>query len=211
MNKEELRKKFITFEGIEGSGKSTHSRLIFDFLKQKGVSVVYTREPGGTDIGEKIRGILLNPENSEMSDMCEFLLYMSSRAQLVKEVIKPCLESNKIVICDRFLDASICYQGYGDGLDISIINQIGNYVIEELLPGLTIFLDADVEYCIKSISEPDRMEKKSLEYHCRVKEGYLELSKKFPDRIRPVKVQEDIKATQQEVREIVTSYLSIAI
>lgn len=209
MKKSNLSQKFITFEGIEGCGKSTQSKLVADFLIQKGLDVVYTREPGGTPIGEEMRRILLDPENSDMVDMCELLLYMASRAQLVNEIIKPSLEQDKIVICDRFLDASICYQGYGNGIDIQIINQIGNFATDGLIPGLTIFLDSDVNRCIKTVYNPDRMERKSLEYHQKVRKGYLELTKTFPARIKTVKVKDDIESTQEEIREIVTSYLNI--
>jgi len=211
MSVKNLSEKFITFEGIEGSGKSTHSEIMSNFLKTKGLDVVYTREPGGTPIGEKIRGILLSLENSKMTLECELLLYMASRAQLVNEVIKPSLESGKIVICDRFLDASICYQGYGAGLDIDTIKKIGDYAIGSLYPGLTVFLDADVEETIKKIKDPDRIEVRSLDYHRKVRDGYLELARLNPERIKTVKVQENIEETQRQIRDIVGDFLSISV
>lgn len=210
MGNKKLNQRFITFEGIEGSGKSTHSKLISDYLKENGYPVVYTREPGGTKIGEEIRKVLLNPEYQEMSSECELFLYMASRSQLISEVIKPNLNSGRIVICDRFFDATICYQGYGDGINLSAINQMVDIALKNILPGLTIFLDVEVKQTIESIEDPDRMEKKSLNYHRRVREGYLELAKTYPDRIKTVKLKDDIESTKEEIIEIVTSYLGIS-
>ncbi len=204
---EDIEHKFITFEGIEGSGKSTHSKLIADFLKEEGFPVVYTREPGGVPISEMIRKILLEPKNAGMSQKCELLLYMASRAELVSKVIKPALEKNKIVVCDRFLDATVCYQGYGSGLNIDFIKKIGNYVTNGLEPNLTIFLDTDVNASIKSIKNPDRIEKRNLDYHNKVRNGYLQLANKFPNRIKTVKVQEEINDTQDRIRKIISKFL----
>lgn len=136
---------FITFEGPEGSGKSTHSKLLCNFLRRKGFKVLYTREPGGTVIGEKIRKILLDPENKRMDVVCEMLLYMAARAQVVRQKILSALKEGKTVICDRFLDATLVYQGYAGGIDIRLIEKIGNLATGGLLPDITFLLDIDAK------------------------------------------------------------------
>ena len=139
-----MKGKFITFEGSEGCGKSTQSKLLYQYLKRKGKRVVYMREPGGTRISERIRQILLDPEN-HMTDECEMLLYMAARSQIVEGLIKPALKQGKIVICDRFLDSTLAYQGYGLGMDIDFIKRIGNFVCGAIKPDLTILMDLPVK------------------------------------------------------------------
>ncbi len=196
--------KFITFEGGEGSGKSTQIKSAIEFLKEKGFSVVFTREPGGTEIGEEIRKILLGHRYKKMDDYCELFLFVASRAQLVKEVIKPELAKGKIVITDRFLDATICYQGYGSGLSIDFIKEINGFI--ELKPDLTILLDVDVGEGLRRAKEKDRIEQKSFAYHQRVKAGYLKLAAQEPERIKMVKV-EGIKKTESKIKEILEKCL----
>jgi len=132
-----MKGKFITFEGSEGSGKSTQAKLLLVYLHSRGIPAILIREPGSTKISEKIRKILLDPENKEMFDEAEMLLYMASRAQLVRELIIPQLKKGKFVICDRFLDATICYQGYGGGLNIGLIKLVGKFATKCLKPDLT--------------------------------------------------------------------------
>ncbi len=203
-----MKGKFVTFEGSEGCGKSTQSRLLYEYLKKKGFPVLYLREPGGTRVGEKIRQILLSPEN-HISGICETALYMAARAQLVEELIKPQLLKGKIVICDRFLDSTIAYQGFGLGIDISFIQSLGWFVSGGIKPVLTIFLDLPVAKGLKHrASCKDRIEKRSLSYHERVRKGYLTLASLEPQRIKVVKVDRNKSVTQDRIRSIVLNELN---
>lgn len=195
---------FITFEGSEGSGKSTQSRLLADYLKSRGLEAVYLREPGGTEIGEKIRHILLAPENESITPITEMLLYSASRGQAVSEVIKPSLSQGKIVICDRFLDSTVVYQGYGLGVDIKLIKDIGNLVTQGIKPDLTIFLDLPIKRgLMHRRDKKDRIEQRPLSYHRRVRKGYLELAKAEAGRIKVIEVHKDVQVTQSKIRELV--------
>ena len=201
-----MKGRFITFEGPEGSGKSTHSKLLSEYLREKGYAVVYTREPGGTSIGERIRDILLDPHNEEMDGICEMFLYMASRAQLVGEVISPALKEGKVVICDRFWDATIAYQGYGQGIDIEVIKDMSR-IITDLTPDITILLDLPPEEGLKKVGR-DRLESKPLCYHQRVREGYLHLAHRYPQRIKVVSVaKRSIEETQSRIREVIQQCL----
>ena len=197
-----MKGKFITFEGSEGCGKSTQSKMLFNYFKNKKAKVIYLREPGGVKLGELIRNILLNPK-SKISAQAETLLYMASRAQVVAQIIKPALENNKIVICDRFLDSTIAYQGYGLGIDIKLIKSIGNFATGGIAPDLTIFLDLPVKKGLKHrASSKDRIEQRSISYHEKVRNGYLALARQEPQRIKIVKVLEDKLKTQNKIREL---------
>jgi len=205
-----MRGKFVTFEGSEGSGKSTQSRLLAAYLKRKGCRVVYLREPGGTPISERIRKILLNSKNHSMLAACEMLLYMAARAQVVGQVIKPALAKGKFVICDRFLDSTLVYQGYGLGLDIRLIKDIGKFATDGIKPDLTIFLDLAVKKgLLKCGKVKDRIEKRPLDYHLRVRQGYLKLAAREPGRIKVVKVETDKNSTQNKIRELFTCRFKI--
>ncbi len=198
-----MKGKFITFEGSEGCGKSTQSKMLFDYLKAKGLKVTYLREPGGVKASERIREILLDPK-SRISPAAETLLYMAARAQVVEEIIKPALARGRIVVCDRFLDSTIAYQGYGLGIDIKLIKSIGNFATQGIKPGLTIFLDLPVKSgLIHRHNCRDRIEQRSVSYHEKVRRGYLALAKAEPRRIRIVKVEQDKRKTQSKIREIV--------
>lgn len=200
--------KFITFEGSEGCGKSTQSKLLYEYLRSNGFNAVVLREPGGVKISEKIRNLLLDVKNESISDVCEMLLYMAARAQVVEKLIKPELSKGKIVICDRFLDSTIAYQGFGLGLDIKAIKFIGNVAALGIKPDLTILLDLPVEkglhYRRNSL---DRIEKRDLNYHKRVRNGYLKLAAAEPRRIKIVKVEKDLNLTQNKIRELVKKYV----
>ena len=201
-----MKGKFITFEGSEGSGKSTQSGLLCDYLRDRKIPFVHTREPGGTMVGEKVRKILLNPANHSIVDRCELFLYLSSRAQLISEIIKPALSERKIVISDRFSDATLAYQGYGGGLDISLIKRLNSFVTENIQPDLTLFLDIGVRKGLARSQRgkpADRIEERGISYHQRVKRGYLELVRSFPERIKVIKINKDINKTQREIRKIV--------
>lgn len=200
---------FITFEGSEGCGKSTQSRLLYKYLKNKGHKVVYLREPGTTIIGEKIRKILLDNKNDSMTCVCETLLYMASRAQAVSEVIKPALKKGKIVVCDRFLDSTLAYQGYGLGINLSLIEEIGGFVTCGIKPNLTVYLDLPVKEGLKHRHlTKDRIEKRSYAYHFRVRDGYLKLAAKYSKRIKVVKVDNDKRVTQGKIRKLVEDVIS---
>lgn len=193
---------FITFEGIEGCGKSTHSKLLFDYLKGKGYACVHTREPGGTRLGEEVRKVLLGSDSVPISDLTELFLFEACRSQIVKEVILPALAKNKIVICDRFSDATISYQGYGGKVDMKTICALDKVASGGLKPDFTFLLDIDTleglkRACKKGI---DRMESKDLAYHKRVRAGYLKLSKAEPRRIKIIKVAGPIELVQSCIR-----------
>ncbi len=199
---------FITFEGPEGSGKSTHSKLLRGFLEKKGYRVLHTREPGGVVISEKIRRILLDPKNKDMDVVCEMLLYMAARAQIVKERILPSLKQGKVVICDRFMDATLAYQGYGAGLDVNIIKRIGGLAARGTAPDITFLLDIDAEKgLLRSGRNKDRMERMPILYHRRVRKGYLELARSEPHRIRVISAVKDIEEIQEKIRDIVLRFL----
>ena len=175
---------FISFEGGDGSGKSTQIQILRDFLEERGYDVILTREPGGTPISEKIRSIILDKENSEMDDMTEALLYAAARAQLVSQVIRPALEAGKVVICDRFVDSSIAYQAYARGLGDSV-KTINGFAVGDRMPDLTILLKVNPQVGSSRIGdrERDRIELASRVFHKKVYEGYLQLEKLYPDRI----------------------------
>ncbi|HZG77177.1 MAG TPA: dTMP kinase [Paenibacillus sp.] len=183
---------FITFEGPDGSGKTTQMRLLSERLASMGADVVRTREPGGTRIGDRLREIVLSPENEEMQDETEILLYAASRAQHVREVIEPALERGRIVICDRFVDASIAYQGYGLGRDPDEVARINRFATGGLRPHRTYLLDVPVEVSRERLLARaqasggeglDRIERKEREYHERVREGFLLIAKAEPQRV----------------------------
>jgi len=177
---------FITFEGIEGSGKTTQIQLLMDWLKARSDQVLLTREPGGTSIGEQIRAVLLNPINTEMTPEAEILLFSAARAQIVREVLRPRLEEGWIVICDRFADSTLAYQGYGHGLPLDDLLHITEFATGGLWPDLTIYLDLDVETGLRrkaaTPEEWNRMEAKAIAFHQRVRAGYLQLAQQNPDR-----------------------------
>lgn len=182
--------KFITFEGCEGSGKSTQIRLLSERLKKEGIQHIVTREPGGSDIAEQIRAIILNGKNTAMCDECEALLYAAARVQHLREKVGPELERGTLVLCDRFVDSSLAYQGYARGLGFDFIEKINSFALKEFRPQLTLFLNispADAFRRKHGADEDDRMEQLGLEFHQKVYEGYLKLAEEYPDRI--VKVE----------------------
>lgn len=204
MARKNLKKgMLITFEGPEGSGKSTHVRLLCSHLRRKGFKLLHLREPGGTAISEQVRRILLDPKNKNMDAVCEMLLYQAARAQVVGEKVLPALKEKKIVILDRFLDATISYQGFGAGLDTSLIRQIGKLVTFGIHPDLTILLDIGVKEGLRRSRRRDRIEKKSLAFHRRVRKGYLKLARENPNRIKVVPLIWKIPKTQAAIRDIV--------
>jgi len=177
---------FITFEGIDGSGKTTQIELLNSFLKQSGFDVVLTREPGGTDIGDKIRKILLDRKNIQMSYRTETLLFLASRAELVSKVIQPSLNQGKIVICDRFFDSTIAYQGIARQLGAEKILDMSLWATENIIPDLTFLLSIDVWECENRIKngkkKKDRIEKEEIDFKSKIQEGYMQLAGKNKER-----------------------------
>ncbi|MFA5146172.1 MAG: dTMP kinase [Candidatus Omnitrophota bacterium] len=203
MAKKDLKRGlFITFEGPEGCGKSTHSRLLCEYLKGLSYGCIHTREPGGTDLGEHIRNVLLHSKDIEITDLAELFLFEANRAQIVEEVIRPNLKAGKAVVCDRFSDATFSYQGYGGRVPLYIVKAVDRVATGGLKPDLTILLDIDVRTGLKRARAKgiDRMEEKDLSYHRRVRSGYLKLAKGEPRRIKVVRVADSIDETQGSVR-----------
>ncbi|MDR3224803.1 MAG: dTMP kinase [Clostridiales Family XIII bacterium] len=202
------RGHFITFEGPDGSGKSTQIRLLGEYLEGLGHDVVYTREPGGSRIGEKIRDLILDTENKEMDSLTEAMLYASSRAQHVAELIRPALAQGRTVLCDRYVDSSIAYQGYGRGLG-EIVAEINALAVGDVTPDLTILFDIPPESCFERIGRTggDRIESEDMAYHRRVYEAYLYLWEKHPGRIKRVDGARDVESIRDDVNAITDEYL----
>lgn len=199
-----LKGQFISFEGSEGSGKSTQAALVHDYLRKKGIPVLLLREPGGVKISETVRALLLDVKNTDMTKESETLLYMASRAQLVEEILKPALKKGTVVLCDRFLDSTIAYQGYGNGVNIEAIKKIGAFATQGIGPGLTLLFDIDTEKGLsRTNAVKDRIELRSLDYHKKVRKGYLAIAKKEPRRVRVIKVNQG----KEEIFAIVQKYI----
>jgi dTMP kinase len=208
---------FITFEGIEGSGKSTQISRLLQHLSEQRRPVRLTREPGGTPIGDQVRRILLDPANRLLDPTAELLLYAASRAQHLREVILPELEAGRIVLCDRFSDATMAYQGYGRGLSIPTIRELDRIVTVGLRPALTVLLDLPVEMGLgrargrntsQGLHDEARFENEDLVFHNRVRDGYLRLAQEEPGRIRIVNAARPPEEIQEDVRKIVDEVLN---
>jgi len=183
-----MRGAFISFEGCEGSGKSTQIRLLSEYLEKNGIPCVVTREPGGSTVAERIRTVILDKDNADMCDECEALLYAAAREQHLKDIVIPALNSGKLVICDRYIDSSLAYQGYARGLGVDYVESINSHAMQDYAPDLTLFLNIspDAAFIRKhGADENDRMERQGIDFHRKVYEGYLALAKKYP-RIRAV-------------------------
>jgi len=203
---------FITFEGIEGSGKTTQVKHVADFLRKKGHDCVITREPGGTPIGEKIRAILLDPASKGMNPLTELLLYTADRVQHVKELLGPSLAAGQTVLCDRYFDATLVYQGYARGLDIELIEQLHKLLLAGLRPDITFLLDLPPETGLSRAwaqinngnrtGRESRFEKEALSFHEKVRAGYLALARKEPERFRIIDASRDVDEVQQEILKV---------
>ncbi len=203
---------FVTLEGGEGSGKSTQLGLLEDYLSKGGYDVIFTREPGGTPISEKIRKILLGGENTEMCDETEALLFAAARVQHIKEKILPAVAAGKTVVCDRYVHSSLVYQGYARGLG-DFVEKVNSYALENCMPDVTIFLDITPERAFArkgGADKDDRLEQSGMDFHKRVYDGYVRVAEKFPDHFvrinadRPVEdVFEDILSTLEN-RGVIT-------
>ena len=200
--------QFITFEGPEGSGKSTQIRLLTERLEARGIKVVQTREPGGTATGEMIRNLLQHDAAGEpLSDRSELLLFTASRAQLMNSVILPALERGEWVLCDRFIDSTLAYQGYARGMEVSVLDQINEFAIYGRKPELTILLDLDVETGFSRLESRyastdeshDRFECEDRSFHERVRGGYHQLADRAPERFRVIDSTRPIETVSEEV------------
>jgi dTMP kinase len=195
---------FITFEGLDGCGKSTQMELLAAALRDHGYVVTLTREPGGTNLGEAIRGLLLDPRHHGMAARAEALLYAAARAHLVEEVIRPALKDGQVVLCDRYIDSSLAYQGFGRGLGADDVMTLNVWATDCLFPDLTLFLDlADDVRATRMAAVPDRLEAEDEEFHRRVGQGYRELLLMHPHRIRRIDARGSEAEVQQRVRAVV--------
>lgn len=203
----------ITFEGIDSSGKSTQCQLLAEFLMANGYDIIQIREPGGTSISEKIRRLLLDNSTGTMSPLTEFLLYSAARAQLVEQVIRPALASGKVVICDRFYDSSVAYQGHGRGLntsDIDIINRISTGGLE---PDLTLFIDIPVDEAVRRLKLAeklsDRIESEGTAFFKRVRQGYLQIATQHGRRLKVIDGSDDIEDIRRRIQGLVIEKLGM--
>ena len=207
---------FITFEGPDGSGKTTQIQALHSHLRQDGYPVLLVREPGGTDIGDQIRATLHDPKNIKMLPNTETLLYSASRAQLVGQMIRPALQAGTMVLCDRYAESTLAYQGYGHRLDLELLRAITAFVTGGLKPDLIIYLDIDAEKALRrkqaafraGESEWNRMDQKELGFHQRVRAGYLEMAKEEPERWFILDAARPIAALQERIREQVKRLLT---
>ncbi len=198
---------FITFEGADGSGKTTQVNKIKTFLEEKGYEVVLTREPGALELGQKIRNILLH-STEVIADRCEIFLFVADRAQHVETFIKPAIEAGKIVLCDRHTDSTIAYQGYGRGQDVELLKNLNNIAVNGLKPDLTLLFDVSTEVAQERVgSEKDRMESIGIEFHKKVRNGYLELYKQEPDRIKLINANNSIDNVYEDTKQVIIQLL----
>lgn len=203
---------FITLEGPEGSGKSTQARMLAKCLENDGYSVVLTSEPGATPLGEKIREILLLREDVCISPLSELFLFQADRAQHIQDVIVPSLDAGKVVICDRFSAATYAYQGYGLGLDSGLIKLLDGAVRSGVEPDLVVVLDIPPEEGFARVASrgksSDRMEKRSIDFHKKVRKGYLEMSAKDPVKMKVVDARGDLSSVHEKIKEMVYGVIS---
>ncbi len=203
---------FITFEGVEGSGKTTQIQRLKRYLSRKGIPCQVTREPGGPPISEKIRKILLDPEHRTLVPLGELFLYEAARAQHIEEVIKPLLQKGTVVICDRFNDATLAYQGYGRKIDLNLIQKLNRLTSQGLKPDLTFLLDCPTDLGLKRALQRNRIsrnekegrfEREKIQFHHRVRRGYLEIAKKEPYRVRVIDTRVGEDKVFEKIREMV--------
>jgi len=194
---------FITFEGADGCGKTTQLNLLAQFLREKGLDVVVTREPGAIGLGERIREILLNYDG-DVSSNCEAFLFLADRAQHIDLIVKPAIEAGKVVLCDRHTDSSLAYQGYGRGVDLAQIKLLNKLATSGLVPDLTLVFDIDVETSMSRVGKvKDRMESAGVEFHEKVRKGYLEIAKQEPERVKVINSKDSIENIFEQVKFVV--------
>ncbi len=198
-----LRKRgyFISFEGVEGSGKSTQIRFAVNHLRKKGYPVLFFREPGGTPTSEAIRKVLLDKRLKEMQPETELLLYLAARAQLVREKIEPALKKGKVVVLDRYEDSTLAYQGFGGGIPVEIIRELSLFARGFCVPDLTFLLDLEPKQGLKRSGRHDRIEKKPFSFHKRVREGFLQLARRDPRRFVVISSRETIPEVRKKIEK----------
>jgi dTMP kinase len=203
---------FITFEGPDGSGKTMQIQPTAEFLRGRGLSVFTAREPGGTSIGDQVRSVLMNLENTSMNPRAETLLFCAARAQLVDEVIRPHLENGDVVVLDRYADSTLAYQGYGHQNDLGLIRSLLDFATGGLKPDLTLLLDVDPAEGLKrrqkNGGEWNRLDAYQLQYHQRVRQGYLEMAQTEPQRWRVIDASQTPDMVQSQIQRVLLSYLS---
>ncbi len=202
---------FITFEGPEGAGKSTQTKLLKAALERAGYAVTLTREPGGTPLGDTVRSALLNPD-LEISPLAEFLLFSASRSQIVRDVITPALQANHVVICDRFFDSSLAYQGHGRGLNLDFLREVTWEATGGLRPHITVLLDLDPKLGLQraaNVGTPDRLEQADLTFHQRVRQGFLAFAEQEPERFLVVDAMLKPNAVHEQILAAVTGALAM--
>ncbi|MCA1064457.1 dTMP kinase (plasmid) [Rossellomorea sp. AcN35-11] len=209
-----MKGKMIVLEGGEGGGKTTLIKLLQSYLESQGYDVLVTREPGGVKIAEQIRSVILDVDNTEMDAKTEAILYAGSRNEHLIHVVFPALRQGKIVLCDRFVDSSLVYQGCARGLGIEEVYNLNKFVIGDYMPDLTLYLDVEPEVGLKRISsnedrEVNRLDKESLEFHQRVRSGYLEVLEKFPNRIKMVDANQPMNLVCEEAIKILREQISM--
>ncbi len=205
-----MKGQLITFEGIEGSGKSSQMASLAEHLEQKGWNILRTREPGGTKLGERIRELLLDTGHPDITAKTELLLYLASRAQHFQEVILPALQQGKVVLCDRFSEATLAYQGYGRGLDLNKIKTLLKFVTEGRKPDLTLLLDLEARKGLMRINNrtsKDRLEQERIEFYEKVRQGYLKLAKMSPRQIVVIDASRSYEKVSAQIRETVEAFL----
>lgn len=204
------RGKFLTIEGQDGAGKSTNINVIEAFLEQQGINYIKSREPGGTPFGETLREVLLNSNDEKIGDAAELLVIFAARAQHIEQVIEPALAKGQWVLCDRFTDATYAYQGFGRGLDLSLIKQLESNIQKSLRPDLTILLDLPVEVGETRAgqrSSPDRFEQQKQAFKQKVRDGYIQLASEQPERIKVVDAARDIPAVASSIQSILSTFV----
>lgn len=207
---------FISFEGIEGCGKTTQVHSLVKYLESENIHCVKTLEPGGTEIGQGIRKILLDSKNTHLSPLAELILYAADRAQHVSEVIKPGLDQGKWVICDRFFDATVAYQGFGRGMDMELIEMLNNQATLGICPDLTILMDCPEDIGLRralernkneNLEDQGRFEKEKMEFHHKVRNGYLLLADKYKDRFRIVDASGTVDEVKKDICNLLAPYI----
>ena len=200
---------FITFEGADGCGKTTQSKLVQKYLEENGYDVLWTREPGAIGLGQKIRELLLHYDG-DVAPMCEAFLFLADRAQHIENIIKPAINSGKIVICDRHTDSTIAYQGYGRGEDIERLTYLNNLATGDTKPDLTFVFDVSTEIAqLRVGDEKDRMEAAGIEFHKKVRQGYLEIAKQEPHRVKIVNADNCIEDVFEDTKKLLNDFLKM--
>jgi len=207
-----MKGKFITFEGPDGSGKGTIIKYVKKFLEKNQIDYILTREPGGIEISEEIREIILNKKHLNMDERTEALLYAAARRQHLVEIVIPAIKEGKVVICDRFVDSSLAYQGYARGIGIDEVLKINQFAIDQLMPDLTIFLDVRPEIGLERINnskirKKDRLDLESLDFHKKVYEGYMKVLNRYPKRIKSINAEESIREVSDATLEVIKIFL----